>query len=230
MEKNRLNKALSDARVRKYIDDYYKERGKASYVTTAISRWKKGTHYPPVEILHGVADILDTNISYVLDLTDVDFPMEIKVPEREKTLEEILETSEVSERDFYVAINYNNKALESFKKKLPFNRITSLMTISNITGLSIDYILGYTNWKNWELCGKTIHPFKEFDAGEAAFVVADKNVRSKKEVKEALDKKDGMYCLVSADRKMIIFPNGNTVGVNDEIFEGAFVAKVKPEI
>ena len=62
-ESTNLAYALYSKEVQHYIHDYYESEGKEYYARTAIARWKKGTHYPPVEILIGIAKILHVNVA-----------------------------------------------------------------------------------------------------------------------------------------------------------------------
>ena len=229
-ENTNLADALSNKEVQHYIHDYYKAEGKEYYARTAIARWKKGTHYPPVEILIGIAKILHVNVAYLLDLTEVDAECDYEHKPKEHTLDELMELRGMNGTELANALNKNFKAVYSFREKLPLGRITSLMKLSSALELSVDYILGYTTWETWEMCRRVSSPFSSIDAGAGAYLVADKNVRSIADVEEAIRHGNGQYCLVSGDGKSVIFPNGNRFSIDDDLFLGVYVAKVKPEV
>lgn len=228
--KTRLSEALNNKAVQNYIHEYYEAEGKAHYARTAITRWKKGTHYPPVEILIGIARILHVNVAFLLGLTDVDVACEYNQQPKQHNLNELLELRGMSGTELANALNKNFKAVYAFREKLPLGRITSLMKLSNALDLSVDYILGYTNWETWEMCQRVNNPFSSIKAGDAAYLVADKNLRSVSDVEEAIRNGNGQYCLVSRDGKYVFFPNGNRFSIDDELFLGVYVAKVKPEV
>ena len=224
----RLSDILNEKSVQVYIQEYYDERDKGWYPSTAIARWKKGTHYPPMDVLLGISKILKTNISYLLRLTDISCPNEFEEPEMKHTLEELLAARSITEKELAEKLNKNT--VESFKKELPLNRVSSLIKLSSAIDISADYILGLTDWETWEICAKVAKPFKGIEAGSGAYVIAKKGLHSIFEIEEAIRKGDGMYCLLSMDGKSVIFPNGNSLDIDDEMFKGSYVTRVIPEV
>ena len=225
----RLCDCLRDDRVESFVRDYYVSRGKETYPAIAAGRWKKGLALPPIEVLAGIAKCLGTNISYILGMTDVCCPNELEEPST-KTLDELLEAAGMTEIDLVRAFNNNYKKLYLYRERLPYNRVKSLMCLSEATGLSMDFILGYTNYENWEMYGRMSRPFAMIPAGSGAYVVADKDIHGLSDVEAAISRGDGSYCLLSYDGESVIFPNGNIVSIDDEVFEGVFVASVIPEV
>ena len=216
--------------VRRYIKAYYEALDKAHYPDIALSRWRKGTHYPPTDVLVGIARVAGTNLSYILGLTNVNCPCDYDKEPKERTLKGLMEVRKISQRELALAMDRNYRSLHNFDQELPRKRIYSLIKLSNAIDLSADYILGYTDWEKWELYARVARPFKSIKAGSGAYVVADRNSRSISDIEAAIARGDGQHCLLTTDGKYVIFPNGNKVSVNDEMFTGVYVAKVKPEV
>ena len=234
-QKKRLEECFADKRVKEYLNDYY-EQGDGrdvKYPGSLKTRWKKGKYVPPLEIVIGVARAMDTNISYVLGLTDVICPLEPEETARKMTFEQVLDAAGMTKTEFVKAINKNYKNYKKYNlynEKFPDLKTGLLVDLADIVGLSIDYMLGYTKYERWELYEQMESPFKNIEAGNAAYVVADKNVRSFADIEDAISRGDGSYCLLSADGKLVMFPNGKKVDPGDEVFKGAVVIKVKPEV
>lgn len=226
----RIPEIVSDPSVRAYIRTYYKELGKDHYPDIAMARWKNGTHYPPVDVLIGIATILKTNLSYVLGLTDVNAPCDFTTEPKERTLHDLMETRKMNMRELASGMNFNYKSLHNFETELPRKRVYSLMMLSEAINLSADYILGYTDWETWEMYSQLSKPFSNVKAGSAAYIVADKDSRSIKDIESAIERGDGQYCLITTDGRFVLFPNGNKISIRDEMFKGAFVINVRPEV
>lgn len=231
-QKMRLKRCLEDRRVKEFLRQYYaSEAGRGvKYPASIIGRWKKGTTLPPVDVLAGMAKALDTNMSYILGLTDVKQPLDYDRPMQEMTLDRVLEIANMSEKEFVKALNKNYKKLYLYRERLPYERVRSMIKLSEVVGLSLDYILGYTQYENWDLCAKQENPFRRINAGDAAYVIADKDIHGISDIEDAIRRKDGAYCLVSSDGKYVYFPNGNKARTDDDIFKGVLVVTVKPEV
>ena len=228
--KTRLEECLARPEVRAVVHEYYESRGKGNYPAIAINRWKKGVLLPPVDLLVSMAKATRTNVAYILGLTDISCPIEDGAPGKERSLEDLLLAAKMSEKDLVRALNNNYKKLELYREHIPYERIKSVISLSEATGLSMDYILGYSDYTSWEVYAKMEHPFRHIEAGAGAYVIADKSIRMKADVEDAIKRGDGSYCLLSLDGKHVIFPNGNKVSIDDEIFGGIYVAAVKPEV
>lgn len=226
----RIPELLEKPEVQKFIRDYYINEDKAYYVPIAMTRWRKETHYPPVEVLIGIASLLNVNLAYVLGMTDEKVPCDFSKPPVERSLDDFLAVRDMNKRDLVLALDKNYKLLHSIEEKLPLKRPYSLMKLSKALGLSVDYIMGYTNWETWEMCVRLNKPFQGIKAGTGAYLIADKNVRTAVDVEEAISRGDGTYCLLSPDGKQVIFPNGKKYSVDDDMFIGSYIAKVRPEI
>lgn len=222
----RLPKILESKKVQSYIIEYYEKEGKESYPYIAISRWKKGTHYPPLDLLKGIAKIKNTNITYLLGLCDENIPCDYDKEPSERSLQDLLDKSGLTKRELALALNNNYRRIENFSKP----KVYSLILLSSALGLSADYILGYTNWENWKLCSRISRSFDDIKAGTGIYIVADKKVQSKEDIERAIERGDGQYCLLSKDGQTVIFPDGKKYSVDDEMFLGAFVARVIPEV
>lgn len=225
----RLCDCLCDKHVDAYIHEFYTTRGKGNYPSIAVGRWKKGTALPPVELLAGMAREMNSNISFILGMTDVNCPNEFEEPHF-KTLDQVLAAAEMTEIELVRAFNNNYKKLYLYRERLPYNRVKSLMSLAEATHLSLDFILGYTQYENWEMYDRMSKPFEKIRAGSGAYVVADRTIHGVSDVEAAIAKGDGSYCLLSYDGEYVIFPNGNKVSINDKAFDGVLVVSVVPEV
>lgn len=232
----RLPEYLRDEDIQEYINEYYRNEGKESYPSIALPRWRRETHYPPVDVLVGMARIKGTNVSYILGMTDISAPNEYSVPRCEHTLSELLELCRMSEKDLMTewtgdSVRNSYKTLHQLKTRLPFKRLQSLVRLSNALGLSVDFILGYTDYATWEMWHQmNVDPFGALPAGAGAYVIADRTVRTSADAEDAVIRGDGSFCVVSSDRRSVFFPNGNRLSVDDELFKGVYVARVVPEV
>ena len=223
--KARLPEMLAISTVRNYISSLYDAR----YLAVALSRWKKGPQFPPVDVLINMARLVGTNVDYILGLTDVDAPMN-KECEKEKTLEDLKAASGISESELLRAFNRDSSIITRYRKQLPLSRISSLISISEAFGLSVSYILDCTTWENWDAFAQTKAEYREAPAGSAMYIVTDKSVSSLSDVRRAISKDDGSYALVSDDGDVVIFSNGNEARITDKLFEGAFFIPLSPEV
>ena len=228
--KTRLSDVLVVPEVQNFVYEYYRKAGKEKYPGTALPRWKKGTHYPPVDVLVGIAKTLNTNVSWVLGLTDVKASLEYDQPCHEYTLTELLDLREMSDKDIIKGFNNNYKIVNSFSEKLPLKRVSSLIKLSQVLDMSVDFILGYTMWETWEFYDHLSEPFKGIVPGSGIFILADKSVRCMHDIEDAIKRGDGKYALFSTDGISVILPNGKKIMINDPGFKGVYVAIVAPVI
>lgn len=226
----RVPQFLNHAAVQDYICKYYESEGKGNYPMIAIARWKKGTHFPPVEVLIGIAGIMQTNLSYILGLTDEDNACDYSHEPVERTLEDLMNVSGMNEKELVSALSKNYKMVRLFKEELPRKRVYSLIKLANAMQLSVDYILGYTDWKTWEIRPRLEQPFKDISPGTGAYFIVRENVSCAEDISDAIKCGDGQYCLVTLDGKQVIFPNGETFAVDDPRLVGYCAVRVVPEV
>lgn len=227
---SRIPELLAREDIQAFVHEYYARQGKDKYSKLATFRWKKETHYPPLDILIGMAKIAETNISYILGLTDEDCVCDYDHEPIQRRLQDLLSVRKMTKKELISALNNNYKTVYHYEEELPKQRILSLVKLCRAMRLSADYILGYTNWETWETCSQINRSFRGIKAGSGAYVVADKDVHSAEDILKAIRRGDGQYCLLSTDGEYVLFPNGNKLSVDDELFIGAYVARVLPEV
>lgn len=228
--RTRIPKVLGNKKVQEYIHNYYAMEGKDNYPSIAMARWRKETHYPPVEVLIGIARTLRTNVSYILSLTEVNCPCDYDKAPEERTLQDLLDVQNMSKKELISALDSNYKAVYRYEEELPKKKVYSLIKLAEALHVSVDYILGYTNWESWEPRSQIDRPFSNIKAGSGAYIVADKGIQSVEDINRAIRRGDGKFCLLSEDGEYVIFPNGNKIRANDDVFLGAYVARVIPEV
>lgn len=229
MTYNRQNARLKEFLAYEKVKDYLRTLYEPKYLAVALSRWRKGPQYPPVEVLVNIAKITGVSVDYILGLTDVKAPLNSE-PGKEKTLDDLRDAAGLTQEELLRRLDKDSSFIVRYKKKLPLNRVSSLIFLAEALSLSIDFILGYSTWENWESFGRTRAAYRKLKAGTAAFVVGDRNVASLADVRKAVKKKDGNYCLVSGDGKKLIFPNGTEADAKDPVFEGAYFDDLKPGV
>lgn len=222
----RLSELVSNEEVRKYIHKKYK----SPYASVVIRRCADGVQFPPVNMIIDIARILGTNVDYLMGKTDVIAKTGKANVNKEKSLSDLLEMRGMTEAEFMRFFRADKKMMDRYRERLPVTRITSLVNLAEAMQVSVDFLLGCTDWENWELCARMQDPFSCITPGTAAFIVADMKVRTLAEVRDALERRDGRHCLLSRDGKTVIFPNGKSIDKDDKAFKGSFVAAMKAEV
>lgn len=176
---------------------------------SSLYRWVEGG-WPPLDILLIMAKEENTNISYLLGITDVDHPLETYEPNLDlkgKMREANIKAPAIAE---YVGTSA--RIIREYVDKPRYTRINTLVGMALAMNVSLDYLLGLTPVKRWELL--LLKP------GIPAYIYKDREcsgkVKSKTESVET-------FCLLHLDGERVILPSGDVINMNDSIFENAII-------
>lgn len=176
---------------------------------STISRWSTQRLYPPVPVLEFMASYKNTNIAYLLGETDIDLPWEL-TEKVDRSLEEILNEKDMKVSTFARKINGDLKITKGYLDELP-TRVNSLLAIAEGLNVSIDYLLGHTNWKSWEDYHAMQNPLDNVKPGHPIYIVKAYKISPEQPLSKAIELGLGSYALLDKDGKMVLFPNGKTL-------------------
>ena len=118
----------------------------------AVTKWSAGAVIPPLETLLMLADITNTNISYLLMLTDIAAPISSR--EIQFRLKELRLQNGLTQEELAIKAGINAKSVGNYEmdESLIYGRkaLRMLITIAETLSVSFDYLLGLTERKSWE--------------------------------------------------------------------------------
>lgn len=191
------------------LSDHYQG---ASY--SSLYRWTKG-EWPPVNVLLQMAKEEESNVAYVLGITNVNV-----ADERYDTpvlrLKSAIEEAGITHSQLAKMIGTSTRIVKEYIDNPRFSRVTTLANMAEALGVSIDYLLGLTSVKSWEYLMVSRDPFYLCCPGEPARVVSKKG--------------KSCYCLIHEDGDSVIFPTGEIVKKNSDLFEGGVAYPIKETV
>lgn len=154
----------------------------------SVNVWLRGTHLPPLHVLLDMAKEFNTNISYLLCLTDYDLPMDCC--EINLQLGSILEEQKMHRIDLFKRSGVSLTTIRRYERGTAEKpNLTVLETIANNLGVSIEYLMGLSRHRTWETAAIIQNPFLQLKAN-AAVCLQDREGKKK------------LY-LVTEERKLI---------------------------
>ena len=132
----------------------------------SVNVWFRGKRLPPFQVLLDLARDLRTNLSYLLMQTEYDFPLASYTPElrlqelRKENKLCIVELAMKSGTAQATIRKYDSGQMERPNLKV----ITSL---SDVLGVSMDYLMGLTDYRTWQEAAIAENPFLLLEAGSA---------------------------------------------------------------
>ena len=166
----------------------------------AVTKWSAGAVIPPLETLLLLASTTNTNISYLLMLTDIAAPItfhEIRFRLKETRLMCGLKQSELAEN-----AGVTTKSICSYElsEELIYGRksIRMLISVADALSVSLDYLLGLTDRKDWESIEDS--PFYKIKPG-MKFHIKNENYNQE--------------CTLSSDGTEIILEEGEILSILD---------------
>lgn len=183
--KNRIPEILSDPAIRNGVKRRLENTPK---VNIAISRWQRGILLPSIDNLITISLVSGYSISYLVGETDIESPcygnakvykkstlnssLQKKEPVLDKNrLNDLLKKEHITINKLAVMAENSFDTIKKAITNYPNARPNTLLSISKGLGVSIDYLLGLTNWKTWEEYDQlSANPFGILNPGEMAKV------------------------------------------------------------
>lgn len=139
---------------------------------STVFRWRKGV--PPCpEILAEFAQFFNTNIAYILGITDVDIAnTSYKINVQGKS---IMKKKKISISEIASTIGSNPRIVKDILEGKSLSRTHAVLAISEILNVSIDYFLGLTDVVQWEEYHLYEDPFYLCQEGEPVLVKFQEN-------------------------------------------------------
>lgn len=189
-QKCRFNKLISAANIS--TQDIMDVTGATSVAT--IQSWTSLEHQPPLSLLLYIAKKLKTNISYILGQTDIGRKCESYEINMDLCL--FMNEAGYSATGLAEKIGTSTRIVQGYMTNPRFNRLNTLLGCAETFDVSIDCLLGLTDWRKWEYSEITKNPFAIIPASAAMRIV--------------LPTGENIYGIMSADRKTVCIPNTNT--------------------
>lgn len=206
---NQIPEALSLDWVKKAVKAAFSD----SIQNTSMSRWARGLTYPPVKVVRFLAITTKTPAAQLVGQTEVASRLEKDFSAKERDIKLLLEERGISHRRLAELMETDPNTAGDIIKNYPNIRLNSMIALSEALGLSIDYLLGLTDYRTWEEeAHSSEKPFADVDYGTPAYVAP-----------AATPEANGFYCLVSNDGRTIFTADGRTRLAKDEFFRGRIV-------
>lgn len=189
--------------------------------TSSLYRWSLGG-WPPIEILLQIAEEKQTNISYLLGITDINYTLDRY--EVNLNLSEKMEEANITSSVLAKEIGTSSRIVKEYIDNPRYTRIKTLVGMAFAMGMSVDYLLGLTDLKDWYYIFLKEDPFYLCEAGKPVFIIKeDKKKKKKKKSKSA--KAEG-FGLMHLDGENVVLPTGDIVNKGDSIFTDAVIIPV----
>ena len=151
---------------------------------------------------------IDTNIEYALGLTQISAPNSgRKITFR---LGSLLKEKGISYFGFANLIETSPATVKRYVEGAPHMRIETLLAMAKGLGVSVDYLLGLTDYKTWNDYRKKLEPFSGVAPGDAIYL-------------EFPDEGLNGCALMHPHGGKVVFPTGKMRSIRDEIFQGVIV-------
>lgn len=189
---------------------------KYNVAPVSVRRWISGESYPRLSILIDIAKENETNLSFILGRTDISTPITRYEPESK--LYEALHITGISKKELGERANITSQVLSRYFSRPRYSRIAMYLRFADILNVSVDYLLGLSDFVNWEDILLLRNPFYYCKPGDC-ICIHSKSSRENSEVSG--------FCLIHTDGESVIFPTGTIVKMNDSIFEGVTVEIIR---
>lgn len=174
------------------------------------SRWQKQCteKHPSLMLLIEIARKAETNISFLLGLTDkdtADDKYEISF-----NLKQHLENAGLTRPQFVEKMECTYGTIQRYTNNLDSCRLFTLLKMCKCLNCSLDYLLGLTAYKNWEDPNKQNAIFEGIAPGTPLHIIS------------------GTFnsnCIVSQSGDDLLFPDGTVVKKTNPLFAQAVVRR-----
>jgi transcriptional regulator with XRE-family HTH domain len=157
MKKNRLEKLRKG---KEFTIKKVAERMEVQPIT--IKRWEEGIKLPQLQKLATLSDMYDSSISYALGLTDIKRNNENQ--EVDPRLQEIRESYRMARHELAKELGVSSiNSVYNWETGKAQMKLDVAIKIANLFGVSLDYLLGLTHYKRWELMSRQEKGASELD-------------------------------------------------------------------
>lgn len=143
----------------------------------SVGVWLRQSQMPPISVLLDMAKELNTNVSFLLSLTEYSFPLDSYEPDmrlneiRKEKKMHLVELAEQSGASITTVRKYGDGEIDKPNLKV-------ILTFSTLLGVSMEYMMGLTRFKTWEDAAISYNPFILLEKGKAICIIdssGDKN-------------------------------------------------------
>lgn len=173
-----------------------------SYAVTY--KWVKGLSIPPISILAALAKYCNTNISYLIGLTEVDKPNDSY--DLNCRLKDIRCSKRISREALadltgitYQTINTQELHPDNDGNKI---RISNLLKLLSVFDISMDFFYGLTSKERWEIEDEMVKTIRTFSPKTPVHIVGNN-----------IDK----VGIISDDMEHIYMSDGSTMSTKDTL-------------
>lgn len=182
-----------------------------------VRRWYYGLKVPSLDILIELACRSNTNVSYLLHITEADNPLDRCIPhlrvsqiKKEKALTYKSLTDMTGLNTNTIQNCMKNEVLDP-KEKLP--KLSTLKLLADTFKVSLDYLLGLSDYRQWGEKDKA-SPFSAFPKGHAIHIKIDEYESD---------------CLIDSSGENLVFPNGEIIPFDADKVAFAKVYDIREE-
>lgn len=136
----------------------------------SVGVWLRQSQMPPISVLLDMAKELNTNVSFLLSLTEYSFPLDSYEPDmrlneiRKERKMHLVELAEQSGASITTVRKYGDGEIDKPNLKV-------ILTFSTLLGVSMEYMMGLTRFKTWEDAAISYNPFILLEKGNAICII-----------------------------------------------------------
>ena len=136
----------------------------------SVGVWLRQSQMPPISVLLDMAKELNTNVSFLLSLTEYSFPLDSYEPDmrlneiRKERKMHLVELAEQSGASITTVRKYGDGEIDKPNLKV-------ILTFSTLLGVSMEYMMGLTRFKTWEDAAISYNPFILLEKGKAICII-----------------------------------------------------------
>ena len=206
------------------LKEVFKKWGKSPkelmerYDKTSVANfyiWATGKKCPPLKLLVDMTWETETNIEYALGLTDVIAKNDTNIVKPK--VSELLKEQNDTILSFSKKIETTSLTIKRYSDGFSKMRLGTLIAMADGFNVSVDYLLGLTQYRTWSEYRRMLDPFVDALPGDALHITFP----------HPYEEMSGNVLMHPLGGK-VLFPTGKTRSIRSELFDGVKVERLLP--
>lgn len=187
---------------KEYLKDYDKKliQRITEVGEPTVGQWLSGSKVPGLANLVRIAYYTGTNIDYLLYFTDQNSAIERMDLSYDRIRRLRLEKG-FSQAKLADKCEVTLNMIAGIEKRNGKPSLQSLIKFRNVFGVSMDYLIGLTEYRTWESCIREVSTFSKY-MPKSAIHIENENIKTN--------------CLIDESGEYLIFPDGSKIACDDK--------------